>query len=139
MVLTSDFNQPTAARRAFPCWDEPLLKATFSISMISRADTVNLTNMPAISEEVLEPGVNTDADLAEILASTKNEKWKYTKFQTTPKMSTYIVAYANGHFEYLEAPVIMPKRKNTVPLRVYSMHSGPSLPFKPSNLFAHFS
>ena len=49
--------QPTAARRAFPCWDEPLLKATYSVTMISRADTVNLSNMPSVSEEPYDLGM----------------------------------------------------------------------------------
>lgn len=114
-------HQPTAARRAFPCWDEPLLKATFAVSMISRADTVNLSNMSALSEEVLEPGINVPAEIEELIASTKNEqeKWKITKFETTPPMSTYIVAFANGHFEHLETSVVMPLSKKTVPLRIY--------------------
>lgn len=114
------FIKPTAARRAFPCWDEPLLKATFAVTLISRADTVNLSNMPAISEDIIEAGVNTPADLSEILADTQNEKWKISKFQTTPPMSSYIVAFANGHFEFLERSVVMPLSGKTVPLRIYS-------------------
>jgi aminopeptidase 2 len=111
--------EPTAARRAFPCWDEPLLKATFAVTMISRADTVNLSNMPANSEEALE-SANVPSDLAEIVATTKNEQWKITKFQTTPPMSSYIVAFANGHFDHIETSVVMPLSGKTVPLRVYT-------------------
>ncbi|KAJ7328851.1 hypothetical protein DFH08DRAFT_967243 [Mycena albidolilacea] len=33
--------QPTDAQAAVPCWDEPQLKATWSITMISRVETVN--------------------------------------------------------------------------------------------------
>ncbi|KAF9533368.1 leucyl aminopeptidase [Crepidotus variabilis] len=112
--------EPTAARRTFPCWDEPLLKATFAITMISREGTVNLSNMQSISEEPLNPGVNTSSDFEEIVASTKNEKWKITKFDTTPPMSSYIVALANGDFEYLESSVEMPLSKKTIPLRIYA-------------------
>lgn len=75
--------------------------------------------MPAISEEALEPA-NVPADLADIVASTKNEQWKITKFQTTPPMSSYIVAFANGHFAHIETSVVMPLSGKTIPLRVYS-------------------
>jgi len=90
--------------------------------MISRANSVNLSNMPAISEEIIEHGVNVPDDLADILASTKNDsdKWKITKFETTPLMSSYIVAFANGPFEFLETSVVMPLSGKTVPLRIYS-------------------
>ena len=121
-LLIHDFLciKPTAARRAFPCWDEPLLKATFAVTLISRADTVNLSNMPAITEDNIQAGVDTPADLSEILANTQNEKWKISKFETTPPMSSYIVAFANGHFEFLETSVVMPLSGKTVPLRIYS-------------------
>ena len=90
--------------------------------MISRANTVNLSNMPAMSEELLEHGVNVPAELTDILASTKNDsdKWKITKFETTPLMSSYIVAFANGPFEFLETKVVMPLSGKTIPLRIYS-------------------
>lgn len=76
--------------------------------------------MPAITEEALELGANISSELADIFATTQNEKWKITKFETTPPMSSYIVAFANGHFEFLETSVVMPLSGKTVPLRIYS-------------------
>ncbi|KJA27394.1 hypothetical protein HYPSUDRAFT_131428 [Hypholoma sublateritium FD-334 SS-4] len=112
--------EPTAARRAFPCWDEPLLKATFGITLISRDGTVNLSNMPAISEEPLEHDMNSSANIATIISPSQNEKWKISKFETTPPMSTYIVAFANGDFKFLEKSVVMPLSGKTIPLRIYT-------------------
>ena len=37
--------QPTDARRAFPCWDEPALKATFDVTLVVPKDRVALSNM----------------------------------------------------------------------------------------------
>lgn len=123
--------KPTAARRAFPCWDEPLLKATFAVTLISRDGTVSLSNMPAISEEVYNPESKPSeesADLVKLFSSltAKDDKWKITRFQTTPPMSTYIVAYANGDFKYLERSVVMPLSGKTIPLRIYGKHQIPS-------------
>lgn len=66
--------KPTAARRAFPCWDEPLLKATFAITLISRADTVNLSNMPAASEEIYKPDVKDTAESDMVAKSMLQER-----------------------------------------------------------------
>lgn len=75
--------------------------------------------MPAISEEVYNHGT---FKLSKYLPSLANagDGWKVTKFQTTPVMSSYIVAFANGPFEHLEASVKMPLSGKTIPLRVYS-------------------
>lgn len=85
--------------------------------MISRASTTNLSNMNAISEEII--GANTV--LSEDIKELAEEQWKITKFETTPPMSTYIVAVANGEFEYLESSVKMPLSGKTLPLRIYGM------------------
>ncbi|KAJ6623433.1 leucyl aminopeptidase [Mycena sp. CBHHK59/15] len=112
--------EPTDARAMFPCWDEPLLKATFAITMVSQADTVNLSNMPAISEEVYDPNHQATTDIGKMLSSLPAEnKWKITQFQTTPIMSSYIVAIANGPFVHLEKR-LLPLSGKTVPLRIYS-------------------
>jgi aminopeptidase 2 len=116
--------KPIAARAAFPCWDEPSLKATFSVTMISRADTVNISNMPATSEVKFEPDAENNSlsmDLVKLLSTlSKEAQWKITKFQITPRMSSYLVAYANGPFSHLEKRIVMPLSGKTVPLRIYS-------------------
>ncbi|KAJ3551896.1 hypothetical protein NM688_g4446 [Phlebia brevispora] len=119
--------EPTATRRAFPCWDEPLFKVKFSVTMISRADTVNLNNMPAISEEVYIPGYKGNKDVVSwlsdrfsALTTGEMEKWKITHFETTPHMSTYLVAFANGPFAHIEDMYKSPLSGKVRPLRVYT-------------------
>ncbi|KAJ3856565.1 leucyl aminopeptidase [Lentinula lateritia] len=108
--------EPTAARRAFPCWDEPSCKATFEMSMISASDTVNLFNTPVISEEQYE-----DADdVHGLLRQASIGDWKITRFERSPLMSTYLVAFANGQFEYLESSFKSPISGKTRPIRVYA-------------------
>lgn len=74
--------EPTDARRAFPSFDEPAFKAKFDVSLVvDKGDT-------AIS--------NTN-----IIADTPGpEEGKHTiRFATTPKMSTYLVAFLVGDFQ----------------------------------------
>ena len=73
------------ARRAFPCFDEPSFKATFSITIDSEPQypTV-LSNMPVIDTTVLPSG------------------WLRTTFNKTVVMSTYLVAMAVTDFVYSE-------------------------------------
>lgn len=86
--------------------------------MVSRVGTVNLSNMPSVSEHAIEPNDVVSEELNALIAGSNG--WKVTNFEPTPVMSTYIVAFANGEFEYLETLVKMPLSEKTIPLRIYS-------------------
>jgi puromycin-sensitive aminopeptidase len=87
--------ESTDARRAFPCFDEPALKATFGITLvINRGDTA-ISNGKVLSDT---PGP----------AATQHT----VKFATSPKMSSYLVAMAVGDFQCLDGA------QDGVPIRI---------------------
>ena len=90
------------ARRAFPCFDEPNLKATFDVSIEIPEDQVALSNMP-------EKAVKT----------SKNGR-KVVSFERTPIMSTYLLAWAFGDFEYVEDFTQRKYNGRSIPVRVYT-------------------
>ncbi|KAG8877544.1 Aminopeptidase 2 mitochondrial [Tulasnella sp. 332] len=114
--------EPTAARKAFPCWDEPLLKATYALTMISWEGTVNVSNMPISSEWAYVPEVGQRLNDSEDIASDIN-RWKMTEFETTPLMSTYLLAFANGHFDHLQGSFESPLSGRAIPIRMYTSPS----------------
>ncbi len=73
------------ARRAFPCWDEPAIKATFGVSLIVDQKLTALSNMPEISTTFQKGGK------------------KKVDFAVTPIMSTYLLAWCVGEFDYVQA------------------------------------
>ncbi len=86
------------ARRAFPCWDEPALKAQFNVTLIapSRFNTI-LSNMPALSRETLS------GDRVKV------------RFDTTPRMSTYLLAFVIG-----ECDMVASQTERGVAVRVFA-------------------
>lgn len=81
-MATTQF-ESTDARKAFPCFDEPSFKATFDIRIIAPTDKVVLSNTSIIREEI------------------EGDK-KLVIFETTPLMSTYLVAFIISDLEYIE-------------------------------------
>ena len=73
-IGTTQF-QPTGARQAFPCFDEPGLKATFKMSIVRDKKHIALFNMPLNKTEDYKNGRVVD------------------RFQESVKMSTYLVAF----------------------------------------------
>jgi puromycin-sensitive aminopeptidase len=69
------------ARRFFPCFDEPAMKARFRIAVTTRASHAVISNAPVAGEIALP------------------EARKTVHFAETPPLSTYLVALAVGPFE----------------------------------------
>jgi aminopeptidase 2 len=120
--------EPTAARKAFPCFDEPSLKATFDIALITRKGTVALSNTQVIETRPSDglvaqpdtPPLKQQSERGPKTESSSGEEWVLTKYATTPRVSTYLVAFANGDFEYIESSFTSPLTGGKVPLRVYA-------------------
>jgi aminopeptidase N len=68
------------AREAFPCIDEPAAKATYDITLVTRDAETVLSNMPITAQEQSPAGTTT-------------------KFATTPRMSSYLVAFVVGNLQ----------------------------------------
>ncbi|MEO6983533.1 MAG: M1 family metallopeptidase, partial [Edaphobacter sp.] len=89
--------EPTDARRAYPSFDEPALKATYDITLIVDKGDTAISNTQIVSD--------TPGPIA----------GKHTlHFATTPKMSTYLVAFLVGDFKCTEG------KSDGVPIRACS-------------------
>jgi puromycin-sensitive aminopeptidase len=70
------------ARRAFPCFDEPEFKARFRIELVHPTGLAAISNAPIESSEDLGGGRTL------------------TRFREMPRISTYLVAFTVGPFEF---------------------------------------
>lgn len=93
--------EPTDARRAFPCFDEPALKAQYTITLVTDKHHTCLSNMDPASEK-------------EVDSKVTGRKRKAVKFNKTPLMSTYLLAFIIGELNCIET------KNFRVPVRVFA-------------------
>jgi aminopeptidase N len=78
--------QESDARRVFPCFDHPGKKATFDLEVILDERLTPLSNGPITEERFLEGGK------------------RLVRFKRTPNMSTYLLFFGAGEFEFISDP-----------------------------------
>lgn len=78
--------EPTDARRAFPCFDEPALKAEYTVTLIADKHMTCLSNMDVASE-------------TEVDSKITGGKRKAVKFNKSPLMSSYLLAFIIGELK----------------------------------------
>jgi len=76
-IIYSTQLESSYARELFPCIDEPSAKACFKLAIIHRSEDKAISNTP-------------------IEAINQNNNITTTQFEVTPKMSTYLLAFACG-------------------------------------------
>lgn len=93
-LATTQF-EATYARKCFPCWDEPAMKATFQLDLIIDAAHNAVANSAEAGRETTEGGRTR------------------ISFAPTMKMSTYLVAFVAGPIEITD-----PVDVDGTPLRI---------------------
>ena len=74
--------ESTDARRMFPCWDEPAFRAVFELTVTVPSGWAALSNMP-VSQRTVHGSLET------------------VRFEPTPKMPSYLVAFVGGDLGHL--------------------------------------
>jgi len=82
--LLASHIQTNGAKQLFPCWDEPHLKTTFTISIKHHEDFTVLCNMM--------PRINHTSDI---------KYFRWTTFYTTPPISTFQIAIVITNYPYI--------------------------------------
>ena len=99
--IASTQMEPTDARRAFPCFDEPALKAKYTITLVADKGLTCLSNMDVASEKEVESRMSGGKKMA-------------VTFNKTPLMSSYLLAFIVGELNYIET------KNFRLPIRVYA-------------------
>lgn len=80
--------EATHARRAFPCWDEPALKASFGVTLVVDEDLAAISNT------------------AELASTSLGDGRRRVTFADSMTMSTYLVAFVVGPLEASDPAIV---------------------------------
>jgi aminopeptidase N len=83
IMLGTQF-EATDARRFFPCWDEPVFRARFQLTVVVPENWLAVSNMPIESEKKIVDG-------------------KEVRFAATPPMSSYLNVFVAGELDFIES------------------------------------
>jgi alanyl aminopeptidase len=92
--------EPIAAREAFPCFDEPGFKIPFSVALVAPKGMAAVTNTSEVGSPTPEP----------------DGKTLRHQFSTTKPLPSYLVAFAVGPFDVVNAPDVAPNAARKRPL-----------------------
>jgi aminopeptidase N len=81
-----------AANKVLPCFDQPDLKATLTLTMAVPNDWVAVSNQP-VSEEF-----KSKLNLADYFTADEQSSYKVFAFTTTPRLPTYLYAFIAGPY-----------------------------------------
>uniref|UniRef100_A0A672Y9K6 Aminopeptidase n=1 Tax=Sphaeramia orbicularis TaxID=375764 RepID=A0A672Y9K6_9TELE len=87
-VLATTQMQPTDARKAFPCFDEPAMKAVFHLTLIHPHGTVALSN---------------SLNYEPVNVTIEGQNLTQTSFRPTEVMSSYLLAFVVCEFDYISS------------------------------------
>src|SRR5438132_12744197 len=83
IMLGTQF-EATDARLFFPCWDEPVFRARFQLSVVVPENWLAVSNMPIENEKKIAGG-------------------KEVRFAATPPMSSYLNVFVAGELDLVES------------------------------------
>jgi len=90
--------EPIAARKSFPCFDEPAFKTPWDVSLVVPDGAVAVANTRQLREERLADGRVEHV------------------FATTAPLPSYLIAYAVGPWDVVEGPPLPPTRERPQPI-----------------------
>lgn len=92
--------EPTSARKAYPIFDEPSFKQPWTVTLVIPAGMPGVSNTREVSRKPLADG------------------WQQLRFATTENLPSYLVAFAVGPWEIVEAADIPPNAVRKTPLKL---------------------